>query len=1218
MKLTANQQLAIEIKDSNVLVSAAAGSGKTSVLVERIVKKITRKDKPTDIDRMLIMTFTNAAAAEMQSRIRDSLSERMEEALSDDSKDDGKVENLRRQSLLVHKALITTIHGFCKTVITEHFEKLSLDPSFRVADENECKLLRQDAIDACLESAYEKGDDAFLKLTECLSDGKSDSSLEDVIIPLYEFIMADPDPERFMKKCCEAYSYESFEEYASSDVVSHFEEQILHSIRNNIDHFRKMEELINEYDVLEPYRDNVSAYLELFSSIADKALEDGICVYDMIRDRLGKFDPPPAGRVYSKKLGADEAEAKEMVGLTREMTKGYITRIRKMMTYDLRLTYEQACHMRPVLEALCDLINSFKESYTQIKREKNVIDFSDMEHMAVEILEDADIAEQYRERFEEIYVDEYQDSNLIQEYLVSLICRNDPGNVFQVGDVKQSIYRFRQARPDLFLSKYNTYSDTAGGNRRILLNDNFRSRRQVTDAVNEVFERIMKADLGGIEYDADARLYYGATYYDTVQEEEDGVILPPDDDIYRCELLIPKTGTMKAEEMQANIVAKRIIEMIRDGFPVYDRKEKIMRPVSYKDFTILTRSHNSFESVFRDVFAGANIPLAVTGREGYFATVEVQTALAFLSSVDNPQNDIPLATFAKSPVGRFTDTDLATLTAKFTNRISLYDRVCAAIKEEQAQTTDETLKDKCRRLKGLIDDYRVMSTYTPVHDVLTDFIDRHYGDYVRCMSKGPQRMANLNMLLSKAGDFGKTGYKGIYQFNRYIEQIKKYNIDDGEALTVSENDDVVRMMTMHASKGLEFPVCFIVNLEKKMNRLDEYGKIIRSANKGIGIDYIDLDRRIANPTLCKQVVRLDNRQEAIAEEMRVLYVAMTRAREKLIMVGRDSEEEFGERSAIPEMSASFIEMLKAAYCPGGFKHIDISYISEEDLTASRVEEDIRQKAGAEELLELAVKSGSEDTQTGNEELAGLAYKYPYPIYPDLKAKFSVSELKKMASQALISEEDDLWPNEVRLFEEVPEGKYIPKFMRHEDEKAAGGSFYGSAFHRIMELWDYTGIPEKDRNSVTKRDVEDFTAKMLKKHRIGKNEADAVRPGDVAYFLNSPLGKQMKAAASKGVLYREQPFVIGVPDRGETILIQGIIDAYFTEDDGITVVDYKTDRADDEEILIKRYSIQLNYYKEALRRITGRPIKELVIYSTSLRRRIDVPFVDRQMSDGVLN
>ena len=1216
MELTKNQQLAIDIRDANVLVSAAAGSGKTSVLVERIIGRITDTDDPVDVDRLLIMTFTNAAAAEMQDRIRDAIDSRLSELRKDENADRAAIENLERQSVLVHNAQITTIHGFCKSVIGDHFEEVSLDPNFRVADDNECRLIMQDALEECLEAAYEKADPTFLAASERFSAAKNDSGFAGLIIPIYRFISADPDPEDYAKKCCALYDYDSLDEFAASPLMKEFEAFLLGEYRRLADRINSAKQLIDDYPDLAPYKANIDAYFTAFAAI-DKNIAKCSSFYDTLREGLAGIDPPSFGSIRDNKLDAATIEAKGEVTAYRNEVKSGVAGLLEMMPFDLKTSYEHVAVAKSHLNALVETVTEFGRVFEAKKRADNLIDFNDMEHLAAKILKNPDIAAIYRDHFVEIYVDEYQDSNMTQEHLVSLICRHDPGNVFQVGDVKQSIYRFRMARPDLFLGKYNTYSDKEGADdRRILLNENFRSRSEVTSAVNEVFAAIMKADMGGIEYDDDAKLTAAATCYEEA---------PKDSDPYRCEVVVGKNEELTPEEFTANVIATRIVTMIRDGFTVYDKHAKITRPASFRDFTILVRSIKKYESVFREVFAAANIPFAVSGSEGYFGTIEVQTTLAFLSAVDNPQNDIPLAALLLSPVCGFTDEDLAVITAAVGNKICLYDRIQSVLQLESGEYmpdedgTDEAgkimipeeLRKKCVKVTELLDHYRVMSTYTPVHRLLSDFIDRHYGDYVKCMNKGPQRMANLEMLLAKAEDFGKTSFKGLYGFVRYMDQIRKYEIDDGEAGIVGENDDVVRIMTMHGSKGLEFPVCFVAGIEKKRNTMDESGKIVWNEKLGFGIDHADMDKRISSITIPKTVVRLRNRIDSIAEEMRILYVAMTRAREKLIMVGCADPDSFPGKAKSPDSFMSYLDMINAACPDGGYKHIDIKYVSEADLVAARFEDVLEQEGSADELI--AIFRDHEELKPGQHEdgaasgkanngddppeyLRDISKPYPHPLNPELRAKLSVSDLKHRAIEAMIADGMSLAPEGEQLFSETEPDAYIPKFMRKEGESATGGTFYGTAFHRIMELWDY---PEP----VSAEDVTAFAEKMHEKHRMDRDQVDAINADDVAYFLNSPLGIRMRDAKAAGTLYREQPFVIGIPDSGETVLVQGIIDAYFIEDDGITVVDYKTDRVNDAQMLVDRYKMQLKYYGMALSQITGRPIKALTIYSTRLRREI---------------
>lgn len=1189
MRTTENQQLAIDIRDCNVLVSAAAGSGKTSVLVERIISRIIKDG--IDIDRLLIMTFTNAAAAEMRSRIRDAIDARISELKNAPDPEPKLLANLEKQSLLVHSAMITTIHGFCKSVVADHFEELGIDPNFRVADENECKLMKQEALDACLEQAYERADEAFLCAVESFSKAKNDNALAELIIPIHRFIMADPDPETFLQDCLKHYEFDDYDDFIASPTA----DLIFSYMQSEYDDIKRLiaaaKELIDENDFLAPYKANIDAFSDAFEAIDRKAGKDLGAYFDTVRHGLNAIDPPRFGSIREEGHSDEEIEAKRAVALLRDAAKKKIASLLAAFPFDLRTSFEHIMLAKEPLGALAGLASDFSHTYDAIKRDNNVIDFNDMEHMAIRVLEDADIAGIYREQFVEIYVDEYQDSNMAQERLVNLICRHDPGNVFQVGDVKQSIYRFRQARPDIFLGKFNTYTDEPGDNRRILLNDNFRSRQTVTDAVNEIFTKIMTADFGGIQYDSSAALKFGATCYE--------ISSPCEGDNYRTELVIGVKDELDGEELTANIIAGRIKSMIAKGYKIFDKGAGVTRSVTYRDFTILVRSIKKFEPAFRSVFTAANIPLSVNGSEGYFGTVEVRTALSFLASVDNSYCDIELATLMRSPVGGFDDTDMAFLSAVCGRDKSLYERVREAAKAEDTSKISRKLCDKCVRLLDMLDSYKVMSTNTPVRTLLQHFIDNEYGDFVKCMKNATQRMANLRMLLSKAEEYGRTSFKGLYGFVRYMDQIQKYNIDDGEASSVGENDDVVRLMTMHASKGLEFPVCFVAGLEGARNTSDESGKLIHSTRYGFGADFTDTIRRITGPTLQKVIVREDNRTEAIAEEMRILYVAMTRAREKLIMVATDKEDAFEKPDKTVEGSRSYLDMIKAAHDFGGFEHIDISFKTEKDIFDVRFEQKLSQELAADDIYDI-INSYSEGE---NDELLTSAdksydFKYPYTLDPELRPKLSVSDLKHKAIEEKRAAGEMLTMDGEQLFAETEPQNYIPKFMREEGKTKTGATFYGTAFHRIMELWDY-------ETEVTPQTIKDFAEKMHSLHRMDSDQVGAINVGDVKQFLDSALARRMAEADKNKKLFREQPFVIGVPQGGETVLVQGIIDAYFIEDDGLTIVDYKTDRVSDDRMLTERYRTQLEYYGKALSQITQKPVKELKIYSTCLGKEINV-------------
>ncbi len=1196
MKPTPEQKLAIEIRDANVLVSAAAGSGKTSVLVKRVTDRVLDSENPVDIDRLLIMTFTNAAAAEMQGRIREAIEEHLRILRREPDPDDDMLKRLEKQSILVHNAMITTIHGFCKSVITDHFDRIGLDPDFRVADENECRLIRREAIAECLEEAYEEGNRGFLKAVECFAGSKDDEGLENLINSIYDFIMANPDPERFAKECTASYGYDNVDDFASSPLMTEFKNHAISELYRMKKGLSQAIELIDDHAELSVYRDCIEAYSDTVDLAIGKAKQPEN-FYDELRNTLNASSFPAFGRVNGKNLDEETAQAKKTVTFYRDIAKKGIASLCDMMLFDLKTTFENTAAAAQELNALTDTVLEMARIYSRKKLEKNVIDFNDMEHMAVSILSDPSIADIYRQYYEEIYVDEYQDSNMTQEKLIGLICRHDKGNVFQVGDVKQSIYSFRQARPGLFLSKYETYGDNDRLNRRILLNDNFRSRREVVDSVNEVFAGIMKAELGGIDYDDSAKLNYAATYYDECTCEK----VEADD--HTTELILGDPEDISTEEFAANVTANRINQMIADGYMVYDKGKKIMRPVTFGDFTILVRSVKKYEPVFRKVFEGAKIPLAVSGSEGYFGTLEIQTALSFLSAVDNPLNDIPLAALMRSPVGGFSDKDLAGLTAGSGNDIPLYDRVVKAAADD----------NKCAVFLDLLREYSEMARYTPVHDLLSDFVDRRYGYYVRSMSRSRQRMANLEMLLAKAEEYERTSFSGLYQFMNYIDQIRKYDMDEGEAGTQSENDDVVRLMTIHGSKGLEFPVCFLVGIEKRRNTSDERGKVIWNERLGFGTGFTDLEKRLSATTLPKEMVSTENRRGGIAEEMRVLYVAMTRAREKLIMIGCDKADGFESCLGTIEDCDSYLDMLKTAHGSRGFDHIVIKYTDEKEIVRERLDKEIRSRSVAEEMLELVMKAGEKPAEpvTVPSYLSNLPFIYPYPIDPQKKAKLSVSELKHRAIEEKLADGEILSLDDTPLFNETNPEKYIPRFAREEGETATGGTFYGTAFHRILELWDYpesVNMDENDKNNIcyiTPDTITGFANEMRDLHRMDKDMVNAIRPEEVAAFLNSPLGARMRMAKIRGELFREQPFVIGIEEDGETILVQGIIDAYFIENGHITVVDYKTDRVDDAGMLINRYKTQLEYYGTALERITHLPVVELIIYSTRLKQEINI-------------
>lgn len=1188
MAFTKNQERAISLRDKNILVSAAAGSGKTSVLTERIFRRITDEQAPVDIDRMLIMTFTNPAAKEMRDRIR----EKIERAIDSDPGN----ENLMRQSVLVHNAMITTIHGFCQSIIRDHFEKIDIDPNFRVGDENECKLLRLDVLDSILEEKYDEASERFLDTVESFSETKGDKNFAQILMRFYLFSQSSPMPDEFFDMCIKPYSYESVEEFANAPFLNDFVRLNLNKVSELVNLAVKSIKIIDDVPALLGYKDRINDELDSFLELSK------VTNYSDFRSKVLSISFGTLSGVSAKSLDEDEVKSQKQVQSLRNTYKAEVTKLKEIYRDDVEILYRNMSSCKDNVIEIIELTRLFASRYSDKKKEKNIIDFNDMEHMAIKILrENPEIAQSIREHYVEIYVDEYQDSNLTQEVLLDLIrVHGDTGNLFMVGDVKQSIYRFRQARPDLFIDKYNSFTDGEEVDTRVILNDNFRSRDTVIDAVNEVFYKIMTKDIGGIVYDEDAALKFGSKSYKDVSD------LSEDKDFYKAELIVGVGEDVSKIELEANIVASRIRKMISDKMPVYDKEKDVTRPIEYRDIVILVRSIKGMSESIKTVLMDANIPVAVTSREGYFDTKEIRTALAFLSVIDNPLQDIPLATIMRSQVFGFTNRELALLRVN-NGKEYLYDSVRNYIDVGE----DASLQHKCESLLDKVSYYREISSYTPVYSLLESFVDKEYGDYVRCMDKGAQRMANLNMLMNKARDYSKTSFTGLFNFVRYIELIKKYEIEEGEANVLGEQDNVVRIMTIHKSKGLEFPVCFLLGIEKNRNQMDERQNVVWDPSLGLGIDYTNVQSRIKYETIYKSLIKKNIALENLAEEIRVLYVALTRAREKLIMVAAsDKEDIFDTKKVSISSCQSYLDLLvyanNAIIDSGegdGFRTINVSFVSSEDIVFERVEEELHIDLVRDELLDvIRNRDESYEDISSDEKFELMTYEYPFEVNDNMPLKLSVSELKHQAIEEMRASGEELVSDGQKLFAETQPDKYIPKFMRKEGESVTGGTFYGTAFHRILELWEY------DNKEVTSEAVLEFASRMYDGHQMDREQVDAIRGEDIAFFLNSDTGRRMYAAKQNGRLYREQPFVIGVLrddaiDENDYLLVQGIIDAFIEEDDGIMILDYKTDRVSDEQILINRYRTQLEYYKKALSQITGKSVKELIIYSSCLRKSI---------------
>ncbi|MDE7257622.1 MAG: UvrD-helicase domain-containing protein, partial [Lachnospiraceae bacterium] len=981
---TEKQQRVIDVRGRNVLVSAAAGSGKTAVLVERIVKMVSDSAHPVDIDRLLVVTFTNAAAAEMRERISRALNDRLAA--------DPENEHLQRQAALLHNARITTIDSFCLFVLRNQFHTIGLDPAFRIAEEGEVKLLRQEVLAEVLEDCYKQERPEFINCIEYFSVGSRDTAVEEIVFKLYDFAMSTPFPEVWLEERKQDYrivlgqqaagrngvdeagstqTAESGKEAECSTAAERgkalaFEDipwvaELLRQtkfllagcVAELTEAVRLCEEPDGPYmygELLEREREMTERLLRLCDGASDG--EGSLAQEYDSRERQSSYEALYAAfnglrfdRLPSKKDDTVSPVKRELAKNLRTQVKERLGDLQKKYFFkEKEQIFRQMEACGTAIEALADLTLAFKEAFDRKKRDKNLLDFNDIEHFALQILVrtgeegvcfPTETALEYRSYFHEILIDEYQDSNLVQEYILSCISGEDEGryNRFMVGDVKQSIYKFRLARPELFLEKYEAYggpeqvetepdgnvrpehaetepdgsgnqehatesdgngqqSDVGMKAERIDLHQNFRSRFEVLNTTNAVFEQIMGKDVGGIVYDDLAALHMGAVY---PEQPEAGANL--------TELLLFRTDEkpedLSAKEQEAYGIAAKIRTMMRE-FTVTDRGSGALRALSYRDIVILMRTTAGWDEVFKRVLESEEIPVHMAARTGYFAASEVQELLHFLRVLDNPLQDIPLYGVMHSYLGGFSEEEIALIRAAYPKKRYLYDAVKEYVQSDMEEAQDKKLIEKIRSFLDRISRYRGLSAYLSVQELLQTILrETDYLNYVAVKPEGNKRRANVEMLMVKAADYEKTSFFGLYHFLRYMEQLEKYEVDYGEAGLQDENADVVRIMSIHKSKGLEFPVCFVAGLAKGFQTRDISGRLVLDIDAGIGVDYVNPAERVRGKDLRKNVIAEKMRVDNLAEEMRILYVAMTRAAEKLILTGTLKSPEKTVLSLLP-------------------------------------------------------------------------------------------------------------------------------------------------------------------------------------------------------------------------------------------------------------------------------------------------------------------------------
>ncbi|HEK4626714.1 helicase-exonuclease AddAB subunit AddA [Clostridioides difficile] len=1261
-KWTKEQLEVIESRECNLLVAAAAGSGKTAVLVERIIQMITSRENPIDIDKLLVVTFTNAAASEMRERIGDAIGKALDE--------NPENKHLQNQLVLLNKSSITTIHSFCLDVIKSNFHRISLDPNFRIGDQTECAILKQEAIEEVFEDLYEERDEGFLNLVESYAERGGDKEVQDIILGIYSFAMASPEPKKWLIDSAERFNIDENFDFSQSI----WARAILDTVKIEINGLcLNMERALKEVESIEE--------LETFAeklSVEYKKIADISQACNKSWDEAYKKMASMSFENYVKGVKRISKDAPSYIKESKEKAKAIRDKTKKSLESIVSATFnkdndsirEEIKYLYNIVKPISNIVLRFEEEYSNKKREKGIIDFNDIEHFALNILTDvdekgniipSDIAVGYRNKFYEIFIDEYQDSNLVQEVLLKAVANTETPNRFMVGDVKQSIYRFRQAKPELFLQKYNNYNDKKGSShRKIMLYKNFRSREEVVDAVNYIFENIMNENIGEIEYTEKERLNLGANFNVDTDEKsiiggateihliqkdnklDDDIINDKDDRINNKENEIEEEEKLDNIQLEARMVGNIIKDLMKvneDGKiqKVYDKGIDGYRPVEFRDIVILLRATSAWAPVFADELMNMDIPTYADVGVGYFDTIEIKTILSLLQIIDNPMQDIPLISVLKSPIFGFTPEDLIDIRVQSKDKIfyevlkstAEYDGFTDSQNENESEfIPSEECINKSKDFLIKLKEFKEKSMYMSTDEFIWYLYTRTgYYAYVGALPGGSQRQANLKVLFERAKQFEETSLKGIFNFVNFIEKLKKSSSDMGSAKTLGENANVVRIMSIHKSKGLEFPVVICSAMGKNFNTQDFKKSILYHHNLGYGPQFVDYERRISFPSIAKEALKSKINIENLSEEMRVLYVAFTRAKEKLIITGstRNIQDSIKRWSNGVESldTISQYEILKGKnfldwIMPCVLKHRDLSNLLEEvgldavfsvehnskwygklwnknDILVEKKSDE--EKESIEEILE-KIDVDSPDSNYYNEIEEKLNYIYPYEFSTRKPATISVTEIKKIQNNY-----------EEELINTIFEQKVIlkkPLFIQNEEEREKiSGTERGTIVHLVMEVLDL-------KNVSSVNDIKSQIRGFVSKGIITEKQASIVNPYKIYKFFASNIGKRMLNAE---IINREKSIyaqvnmkdiyiyekLINNDDKkfydNESVMLRGIVDAYFEEDNQIVLVDYKTDFVNEENInqIIEKYKKQLDLYADIIETLTGKSVKEKCIY-----------------------
>lgn len=1231
---TTEQEEAIYTKGSDILVAAAAGSGKTAVLVERIIQKLLDKEQPVDIDSLLVVTFTNAAAQEMRNRVGDALEKALEENPAS--------LHLKKQLSLLQRASISTLHAFCLDVVKQYAYLLDIDPAFRIANNMEAELIKQEVLDDLFESWYgtdAEEQEAFFQVVDRFSSDRSDADVETLILQLYEFAVKNPWPDKWLDQLAEAYDIPKTVQERELSWLKILKREVKEQLNAMKEEIEQAMNVTRESDGPYHYADTLEKDLVLVHE-ASAYLDDWQQLHDCIQ--ASTF-----AKLSSKKVEVNEEKKKQVKKLRESYKKRWTAMKQGWFARDLKNHLEDMREMAPIMKQLASLVKAFKAKFQEEKKGRALVDFSDLEHLCLQILvEDRNVdkpkpskvAESYQEQYTEVLIDEYQDTNLVQETILSLISNQaGAGNRFMVGDVKQSIYRFRHAEPSLFIKKYNRFAQSEHLAKRIDLSRNFRSRSQVLMATNYLFRQIIDESLGEINYDANAELIYGNKMYDNFPHRtlSPELFIIDRETNERKETDLDHSMDLEKAELEARMYAKKIKHWIgqedRRPLQVVDKKSEQQRDVQYRDIVILLRSMTD-APVITDELKKQGIPVYAELSTGYFAAIEVKVMISFLKVIDNPRQDIPLASVLRSPIVGLNEEELTTI--RLARKKQTYYEALLSYEKEHANA----LADKITMFLESLQRLRKATRQGALSELIWQiYRETKYYDYVGGMPGGRQRQANLRALYDRARTYEATSFRGLFRFLRFIERMEERKEDLGAARALSEQEDVVRIMTIHKSKGLEFPVVLLGGMDKQFNLSDLNQKYLLHKDYGFASKYIDPVKRLSYPTLYYHALRREMLRDQLAEEMRVLYVALTRAKEKLVMIGSvasfDKKKEKWQAVqnhpywVLPTHGRIEAKTYLDWVAPALVRHHENEVLRLGEI-GEQVKEEIQQDPSsweiniihANELEETGKQADGELDQLyqhisewtpftlSSDKLAKtvqqrLSDTYPYIHAAQSRAKQTVTELKRQQElKDEYSSDHLITPRQRPIMKR-------PVFMQKEKKISAAEK--GTYMHKVMQH-----LPL--HRSLTYEEIEAELEKMVEKEMIGREAVEEIDITAIEHFYQTPIAQKMITAP---YVQREIPFSLTIPatevyhdwqGKEEDVLIQGVIDAIISTKDGWIILDYKTDSIHGEwselveEKLLRRYQTQMDLYRHAVETIWRQPVLETYLYFFTKQALVQVP------------